>query len=223
MHDILNELGEGPKAKVAQQKLKRILPQALKRRRIQRDKRTTTAPASTVVDRGVGAYMGAMANMAALENSRPNRAYSLIGADPATPINAGATDSFRITLPNDAFLVYWVACNEDAANFVITSLKVAGYDVIGGSPINLASFLTTTNRLDRPGPLTGRVFDGGTTIECAVRNISDQPQRFRGLTAWMISTDCGSTKKGKPAPAILSFRSLSSGFKNIFARKGVVR
>ncbi|MDI1429034.1 hypothetical protein [Polyangium sorediatum] len=77
--------------------------------------------------------------------------------------------------------MYWSAVDEDATNFLLTSLKVAGYDVVGGSPINLASFLANVNRCDRPGPLTGRVFQSGTTVEATVRNIQSTPQLFHGL------------------------------------------
>jgi hypothetical protein len=216
MNDILSELGEGPRAKLATRRLSRIIPPKL---RLPPRKASNSA----LLERGIGAYMGAMARISAVENSRPNRAYSLIAQDPAVAIANGGTVTASFTLPTDSFLIYWI-CNEiDANNFIVTSLKVAGFDVVGGSPINLAAFTASVDRVDRPGPLTGRMFDGGTTIELTVRNVSGQPAFFRGLTAWMISTDCASTKKGKPAPAILSFRSLSSGFRNIFTRKGLIR
>lgn len=174
--------------------------------------------ASPVVDRSLGAFFGAMAQQSSIENSRPNKAYSLIGADPTTAIAAGATTSNSFTLPDDAYLVFWSAVDPDATNFMLTSLKVAGYDVIGGSPINLAAFLATVNRSDRPGPLTGRVFQSGTTVECTARNIAATAQLWHGLTVWCISTDCQSTQKGRPAPSVISFRTLARSFQTLGAK-----
>jgi len=194
MNDILSELGEGVRR--VKKKLVRRVPVPLKRK------------ADPVVDRSMGAFFGAMAQQSAAENARPNKAYSLIGADPAAAIAAGGTVTANFTLPDDAYLVYWAAVDADASAFVIASLKVAGYDVVGGSPINLAAFLASINRVDRPGPLTGRVFQSGTTVELTARNLLTTAQVFHGLTVWCISTDCQSTAKGRPAPAVLSFRSM---------------
>src|SRR5262245_648923 len=100
MNDIMQELAEGPKAKVVRRKLRKIVP---------RQMRQAPAPKPTpLLDRGIASYLGAMARISAVENSRPNRAYSLIGPDPAATVGAGAPLTASFTLPTDAFLVYWV-------------------------------------------------------------------------------------------------------------------
>lgn len=205
--DILEELGEGvSKVKL---KLGKVVPPRVKR----------VAKASPVIDRSLGAFFNAMALQSAEENARPNKAYSLIASDPTVAIAAGATSTASFTLPNDAYVCYWAATNADEQNFLITSLKVAGFDVVGGSPINLASFLAMVNRTDRPGPLTGRMFPTGTTVEATVRNVNAAAQVWHGLTVWCISTDCQSTQKGKPAPSVLNFRALSRSMQGLFRRK----
>ncbi|MDI1475379.1 hypothetical protein [Polyangium sp. y55x31] len=205
--DILDELTEGTKR--IKMKLAKKVPTPL---------RKPAAPVNPVVDRSIGAFLGAMAQKSAEENARPNKAYSLVPPDPTAAIGTGSTATASFTLPDDAYLVYWAAVDADATNFLLTSLKVGGYDVVGGSPINLASFLANVNRCDRPGPLTGRVFQSGTTVEATVRNIQSTPQIFHGLTVWCISTDCQSTQKGRPAPSVLSFASMARSLKGLGSR-----
>jgi hypothetical protein len=223
MENIIQELGEGRRTRRPKRKLTKMIPPKLRPKVMRTGQKTAAAhKQGGVVERGIGAYLNAMAHVAGIENSRPNRAFSLIGTDPTVTTAPGGVLTASFTLPSDSFIVYWIAAPGDVDNWVISTLKVAGFDVLGGSPINLAAFQSDLNRMDRPGPLTGRVFSAGTTVEISLRNISGAPAIFRGIAVWMISTDCASTTKGKPAPSVLSFTSISKGFRSLW-NKGLRR
>lgn len=178
--------------------------------------------ASRLLEVGAGAYLGAQAGRSAEEMSRPNCAFALITSTPATPIPAAtATGILTFTLPEDTWIEYWSATQADEADFLVTSLKVAGYDYCRGSALNLAGFLATMNRIDRPGPLVGRKFGPGVTVEGNFLNTNAAAKVFHGLTMHCISTAC-MPSKGTPAPGIFNFGTLRRAFKgllNIAARK----
>jgi len=173
-------------------------------------------PQTSVVDRAFGAYLAAMANRSSIENSRPNKGLSVIQANPATAIAAGATVTATLTLPTD-FTIQFVTClYEDAQNFLLTQFNVAGFDGVAG-PINMGAFCQNFDRTDRPAPLTGRHFTAGQTITMSAINVSANPALFRGLAVWGIDISCN-TNKGNPAPSVLSFQNLRQGVSALFGR-----
>ena len=211
MSGILEELGGAGAAKRARLAHKRIkigAPPAV------RDS------GARMLEQGVRAYLGAEASRGAVEQSRPNCAYSLITATPATAIASGAsTGVLSFALPEDTWIVLFSVSPTVAADFVCTSLKVAGYDLVKGSPINLAAFTDTVDRIDRPGPLVGRKFGPGVTVEGSFVNTNAAAKVFTGMTVHCISPTCMTGKRSKPAPGIFSFQTLTGAFRRLWTPK----
>lgn len=205
--DFLKDIGAGPRGKVhtARKKLRLATPVAMRKKGVR------------FFEQGLGAFLGAQAQRSAVEGMRPNCAYSLISGNPAAPIPAGGpTGLLTFSLPEDTWIAWFSAANIDADNFLCSSLKVAGYDYVKGSPMNLAGLLDAVNRIDRPGPLTGRKFSAGVSVEGNFLNISGNPAVFRGITVHCISTQCvPSGKKAQSAPSVLNFSSLARAFRSI--------
>lgn len=205
--DFLKDIGAGPKGKahIARKKLMLVAPAVMRKR------------GNRIFEVGLGAFLGAQAQRSAVEGMRPNCAYSLITPTPATPIPSGApTGNLTFSLPEDTWIAWFSAVRADVDGFLCSSLKVAGYDYVKGSPINLAGLMDAVGRIDRPGPLTGRRFSAGVSVEGNFLNVGPNPAAFHGITVHCISTQClPNGKKAQSAPSVLNFQVMARAFRSI--------
>jgi hypothetical protein len=184
--------------------------------------RKPSSVADSLVAANYRAHLGASAERASVENMRPNRMFSLVTATPATAIASNnGTGNLSVTIPGNAYICAFYATAADEADFLITSLKVNGYETIGTSTgINLAAFLATAGRIDRPGPLVGRKFSGNVTVEGNFLNTNSASKVFHGLVIATIAPECGTNgDAGSPAPGIFNWNHMKKALTGLLPRR----
>lgn len=163
-----------------------------------------------IVEGFSNAYAYAAAHLEGVEAMRGNRIAALQTATPATPIQPGqSTGTLTVQIKEGRYIRSFHGTAADELNFLCSSFKVNGFDVVDGNPINLANFQSVLQHIDRFGPLTGRRWLSAVNIEAAFVNISGGPAIFHGINIMLTDNECSPAgKKAAPAPGFYSFRSV---------------
>jgi hypothetical protein len=214
---FLSDLGGATKRRA------KLLPRHAKRAARTPGKKSTSTMASTLMKAAYGGHLRASAERSSIEQMRPNRLFTLATATPATAIASGvSTGALTVQIPGNAFICAFYATQQDEVDFLVTSLQVNGYESIGSSNgVNLAAFVATAGRIDRPGPLVGRKFQGNVTVTGAFTNTNAAARVFHGLVIATIAPECGTTgDAGQPAPGIFNFNNVKRSFVSLLPRRG---
>ena len=129
------------------------------------------------------AFTSAEAARVVEEANKPNAFLGLIGDDPNATTAAGATLTCTAKLTHKLWVQRAVHEPTDGVHWIVTSLKYGDEEMLkGGKPAPLAVFSAALPSKDAHIAYWNlAAAQGDVTITMIVRNISTDPQKFRGV------------------------------------------
>jgi hypothetical protein len=156
------------------------------------------------------AYASAAAHVEAVDALRPNANYGLHPSPNSlgTAFKAGqSVQCQKVTIEAGSTIVgIYGSRYDDAAGWVLTSLKFGSNEAVKQAPMGLCGIYDTVARSDRLVALIGHKLPATLDIQASLVLLNTQDQFFRGINILVIDGTCRPVStNAAPAPGFTGF------------------
>jgi hypothetical protein len=176
-------------------------------------------------------YASAAAHVEAIDALRPNAVYGLHPSPNSlgTIIKAGqSAQCQKVTIEAGSTIVgVYGSRYDDAAGFVLSSLKFGANEAVKQAPMGLSAIYDTVARSDRLVALIGHRLPATLDIQATVVLLNTQDQYFRGINILVIDGTCRPVStNAAPAPGFAGFSRVVPTLRNalnLFGPRKILR